>query len=303
MNINDLKKTFSNNSRLNKKFEFKDIDSKHKNIIKNSKTNLENLNSSNFRNWGSQNDMGLKYSMTFLSKNFLELNKIRLLNNFFNFFKKRLNHIFEYSSMLDDIEILKLLDGESLIKENPQNKTPGSINYPLVNGYSVSIRWLRYLYILNQIIRFNLINKNDIWLDIGSYYGGLQGLVKKYFPKTKIIMLDFSHQLLRSFIYLKKLYPNANHIFPNQSQKIKDIKNIPDGSFVYVEVEDTNTLNNFDIKIVTNFFSLGEMKKKSFDNYLNSEFMKNAKTIYFANRFNSSPFFEKTYDDSINIYI
>ena len=302
MKVKDLKTFFSMNSRLLNDFDFKGIDSKHKKIIKNSKNNIENLNSSNFRNWDDQNDMGLNYSMTFISKIFLGLNNTNIYNNLFRFFKKRINHIFEYSSMLDDIDILKFLGSESLINENPQNQTPGAINYPLVNGYSVSVRWLRYLYILNQIIRFKLIKNNDVWLDIGSYYGGLQGLVKKYFPDTKIIMLDFSHQLARSFIYLKQLYPNANHILPNQVNKIKDIRDIPDGSFIYIEVEDTNKLNNLDIKLVTNFYSLGEMKKKTFDNYLNFDFVKNAKIIYFVNRFNSSPFFDKTYDDPINVF-
>jgi len=302
MNINDLKILFSNNSRLFNDSKLNDIDFKHEKIIENSKMNLKNLNSSNFRNWDQQNDMGLKYSMTYFSKIFLGLKKKNIFYGFFELFKKRLNHIFEYSSMIDDIQILKLLGAENLIIENPQNKTPGSFNFPLVNGYSVSFRWLRYLYILNQIKRFNLIKNDNAWLDIGSYYGGLQGLVRKYFPETKIIMLDFSHQLARSFIYLKQLYPKANHLFPNQILQIKDINDIPKGSFLYVELEDINKLNDLEIKMVSNFYSLGEMKKKTFENYLNSDFVKNSKIVYFANRFNSRPFYEKTYDDPINIF-
>ena len=149
MDVKELYKTFLENSRSSKIFN-DEIDSKHTRIIQNSKKNLENLNSTNFRNWSEQSDMGLKYKMTYFSKIFLGLKNIFFLNFLFELLKKRLNHIFEFSSMIDDIQIIKSLNGENLIKENPQNKTPGATNFPLVNGYSVTSRWLRYLYFLNQ---------------------------------------------------------------------------------------------------------------------------------------------------------
>ena len=240
--------------------------------------------------------------MTYVSKLFLGIKQNKLFNFFFKILNKRLNHFFQYSSMLDDIEVIKSSGGKKLLDENPQNKTPGSFNFPLVNGYSVSFRWLRYIYVLNQIIKNKLINNESIWVDIGSYYGGLQGLVKKYFPDSKIIMVDFNHQLTRSYIYLKQLYPDANHVFPNQISSIMSIESLPKGSIIYVEIEEFEKLNNFKINITTNFFSLGEMKKQVFDNYIYSDVIKNSDFVYFANRFISSPFFEKTYDDSINIF-
>ena len=82
MKVKDLKTFFSMNSRLLNDFDFKGIDSKHKKIIKNSKNNIENLNSSNFRNWDDQNDMGLNYSMTFISKIFLGLNNTNIYHEF-----------------------------------------------------------------------------------------------------------------------------------------------------------------------------------------------------------------------------
>ena len=301
MNIKELYKTFLENSS-SKETISNDIDSKHTRIIQNSKNNLENLNSINFRNWFEQSDMGLKYKMTHFSKIFLGLKNIFFLNFLFDFLKKRLNHIFEYSSMIDDIQIIKSLSGEDLIIENPQNKTPGATNFPLVNGYSVTPRWLRYLYLLNQFKRFKLLKDEQVWLDIGSYYGGLQGLVKKYFPQATVIMLDFNHQLARSYIYLKQMYPNCNHILPNQISKIKNLNKIPKGSILYVEIADLKKLNQFKIDTVTNFFSLGEMKRNTFNNYLKSDFIINCETLYFVNRFNSSPFYDMTYDDSINVF-
>jgi len=301
MDIQKLQKEFLINS-TSKDLDVENLDSKHKKIIANSQKNLKNLSNSNFRNWTDQNDMGLRYPMTYFSKVFLGNKKNNLLNFFFKILKKRINHYFEFSSMLDDIEIIKNLGGEYLLNENPQNKTPGAINFPLVNKHSVSFRWLRYIYILNQIINYKLINNNSTWVDIGSYYGGLQGLVKKYYPESKIIMVDFNHQLTRSYIYLKQLYPEANHVFPNEISSIKSLESLPKGSILYVEIADYEKLNNFKFNLTTNFFSLGEMKKNTFKKYIESPVIKNSDHIYFANRFCSSPLFEKTYDDSINIF-
>jgi hypothetical protein len=43
------------------------------------------------------------------------------------------------------------------------------------------------------------------------------------------------------------------------------------------------------------------MIKSDFENYLNSDTVKNAQYLYFVNRFVSSPFFERTYNNNINI--
>ena len=149
MDINSLHQKFKKNSRLQEENTEK-IDSKHVEIIKNSKENFKNLEWSNFRNWKDQNDMGLRYPMTYLSKVFLGIKKNKIIDFILKIPRKRLNHYFHYSSMLDDIEIVKSLGGDYLLNENPQNKTPGAIKFPLVEGYSVSSRWLRYVYILTN---------------------------------------------------------------------------------------------------------------------------------------------------------
>lgn len=301
LDINKLVLEFENNSKsigINKNRE---IDSKHEKIISDSKKNLSQLNYKNFRNWQSQNDMGLKYSMTYLSKIFLGIKKPIILKFFFSIFRKRLNHIFEYSSMVDDIETIKRNGGEKLINENPQNETPGALKFPLVQGYSVTTRWLRYLYLLSQIQKFNLLDNNSIWLDVGSYYGGLQGLVRKYYPGSTLILVDFKHQLMRSFIYLKNLYPNAAHILPDEIVKMKAVNNYK-GSILYVDVNKFELIDSLKVDLVTNFFSLGEMKKTTFNNYVKSKIFTNSKSIYYANRIFSSPYFDATYDDSLNIF-
>ena len=301
LNIDKLILEFNKNSKSENIESNTKIDSKHQKIISQSKKNINQLSYKNFRNWDSQNDMGLKFPMTYISKIFLGLKTPIILNFIIKIFKKRLNHIFEYSSMVDDIEVIKKNNGKILLKENPQNLTPGALNFPLVQEYSVTTRWLRYLYLLSQIKKFNLLNNNSVWLDVGSYYGGLQGLVKKYFPDSTLILVDFNHQLMRSFIYLKNLYPQANHILPDNIKDIKSIENCK-GSILYVDVNDFKFIENFKVDLASNFFSLGEMKKETFINYTESKIFKNSKFIYYANRIFSSPHFDSTYDDPLSIF-
>ena len=78
MDINSLHQKFKKNSRLQEENTEK-IDSKHIEIIKNSKENFKNLEWSNFRNWKDQNDMGLRYPMTYLSKIFLGIKKNKII--------------------------------------------------------------------------------------------------------------------------------------------------------------------------------------------------------------------------------
>ncbi len=301
MDIENLYNEFIDNTESDN-LHNNSIDSKHKKILKESSEQIKKLSYKNFRNWDSQNDMGLKYSMTFFSKIFLGINSLIFLTQFFDILKKRINHFFEYSSMLDDIQVIKKIDHENILQDNPQNKTPGAINFPLVDNYSVTKRWLRYLYLFIQLKQNKILSNNLIWVDIGSYYGGLQGIVKKYFPNSIIFMVDFTHQLSRSYIYLKNLYPDSNHIFPNQFNKINSLNDIPRGSIVYVQVNQFKALDKFNVDLVTNFFSLGEMKLNTFKKYINSDLIKNSKFLYFVNRVFSSPFFDKTYDDNINIF-
>ena len=216
----------------NSNFFFQDssldnIDNKHQKIIKKAYESINNdFDINKVRNWEGQTDqtnilksncvidfiLGItEIKNSFISKIFDKL-KLKTLS-FIDIF-------FEISLMQDDIAILENIGGRKLLEDNPQNKTTGSVNYKLINGYSVTNRWIRYLYILNQILSKNLINGNDVWVDIGSFYGGLQGLVKKYKPNSRIVMVDFHHQLLRSYIYLKEMYPDAQHILPNTIDNI-----------------------------------------------------------------------------------
>ena len=274
-------------------------DEKHRKIIEN--VDLYG-DISKLRNWDLQNDMGLKYKISLFPKFFLGMYNLSIVSPIITLINKRINHYFEFSSLIDDKEIIKKVDGQKFLNENPQDETPGAFKYPKVNGYSVSTRWLRYIYFLSQIHNYTLLSNSSTWIDVGSYYGGLQGLVKKYFPDIKIIMVDFEHQLARSYVYLKTLFPDSNHILPNQARNIKNFNDVQSDTIIYVDQKDFHLFSNNKVDLFTNFFSLGEMKKNTFESYLNSSTYKNSRYVYMANRFSSSPYFDKTYDDNINIF-
>ena len=276
---------------------------KHQDII-NSAYELikskEAFSEKNFRNWAGQSDLSTPAQL-----NWTNLEAQGLLKYFIVYLlKKILRHKSEglkYSSLMDDFYLVCRETGLDFIKDNPVSATPGVSNSFRYKGCNVNFRWLRYLYLCNRILNFQGLKENLTWVDVGTYYGGLQGLVKKYRPNAKIIMVDFNHQLCRSFIYLSKLYPNANHIMPDLLDDTVTEESISKGSFVYVPVECYEKLKDLKVDLYSNFFSFGEMPEDVLSDYLNSKTYINSKFLYLVNRFVSSPGFEQVYDNKTTI--
>jgi len=281
----------------------RNIDSKHKNILnqfkKKYKRNLD-LFAKDIVDWSGQGDQGVPFQLNKSSLKYYGIKKtlIKTLKSFIKYFR---NENLDADSFLDDLEMIKLVKGDSFFKNLDLSKRDDK---PEVffhkNGIKSNYRWNRYVYLAARISNLNLLtSKNKNWLDIGSYYGGLQSILKKEFHKQNFYLLDFNHQLCRSYVYLKKIFPKSNHILPNNflTKKKTNFEN----SFIYVPIRDFKRLENIKFDLVTNFFSFGEMKKEFFNFYYNSKIINSSKVIYLVNRFVSSPFFEQTYDTDINV--
>ena len=254
----------------------------------------------NFRNWAGQSDMSTLAQLNWTNiaaEGLLRCYVIYLLKKIFRYKSESIKH----SSLMDDFFLVRGQTGLDFIKDNPVSNTPGVSNSFRFKGCDVNFRWLRYLYLCDRILKFPGLDDEFTWIDVGTYYGGLQGLVKKYRPNTNIIMVDFNHQLCRSFIYLSKLFPDAKHIMPDSLDKKLTKASIPKGSFVYVPVECYNKLENLKADLYSNFFSFGEMPEEILNRYLSSKPYKNAKFLYLVNRVVSSPAFEQVYDNSTTI--
>jgi len=274
------------------------LDKKHLKIINDAHNQLGNIDSflKNFRDWHGQSDffsppqISLDHLRILGLKNFLKLVIKKIL-----FFRSRASK----RAFMDDLKILEISNAFKILKKNPVHLTPGCTSFFKFKGISTNNRWNRYAYISSKIINNQLMHNHKNHLDIGCYYGGLQSFLKKDFPESNFFMVDFSHQLLRSYLFLNQLFPESIHILMNKNKNLsfKNLKN----AFVYVPVNEFNLLKNVNFELITNIFSFGEMKKSSFLDYFLSNCFSNCKNIYLANRFISAPFFEKTYDSDITV--
>ena len=304
MSIKNLTQNFiSHSPEFYSDLELNDLDNKHTIIVKDAYNFLDDsgsYNKNNFRDWSAQGDQGapIQISKFNISTNGFLYTVIKFLyvNIFRRDIQRNLLHSFK-----DDISIIKSIGGESILKENPVHSSPGATAAYFIEGTSVNFRWLRYIYISQQVIKNNLLPDSGVWVDVGSYYGGCQSILRKYFPNTTNVMVDFHHQLCRSYIFLSQIYPNAEHILPDQISNYESLDAIPKSSFVYLPVSDYHKIANQKVDLVTNFFSLGEMRREFYSVYMDSILFKESKNVYLINRVMSSPFFEKTYDTDISI--
>jgi len=283
--------------------EMLEIDAKHTNILTEAYKQIKNgvaFSKSNFRTWKGQTDLATPTQLSLDAVRTQGLINLVVRYIYAKVFRRTEEKLL-LSALLDDIDIIKLLGGEKLLSENPVHVTPGAESFYHINGTSVNFRWLRYIYILKRIIDQNLLSNGDIWVDVGSFYGGLQGLVRKHFPGARIVLVDFHHQLCRSFIYLSSQFPDAKHIMPDELGNYRNLNDMQEGAFMYLPVSDYGRIADQSVNLVTNYFSLGEMRREFYDTYMNSQLFKTSNIVYLVNRFVSAPFFEKTYDTDINI--
>jgi putative sugar O-methyltransferase len=275
------------------------LDKKHEQIIgalESSEDWLTSFQESDIRYWSMQDDIGqTPYWMDYLNRDgskFVNLAKFILHKT-----KNRKENKMVFDSIVDDISMIRHLYGESYLKDNPVDQTPGNPKYSKIHNFKVNSRWMRYIYLANTIKAKDLLPSGGVWVDIGSYYGGLQGVVFKYNQSSKVILVDFHHQLFRSYAYLSEVFPNVKHNL-GINETLEDESK---GSFNYVHVSDFFALKSLNIDLLTNFFSFGEMQRDVFKNYIDSEVAAKSSTIYTVNRFVSAPFFEKTYDNDLSV--
>ena len=291
----------------------KNIDKKHQSITNDAKKIKFEKFLKKYRNWHRHDDIGSPYQFNFYSlkkHGFLNFLKYTLQVNFFNFpytsTSKQRNFFF------DDLEIIKLINSYDILVNCPVHQSPGNnIAYFINKDISANVRWLRYIYFTGVLRNyFKDIENPKFIVDIGSFYGGFQYVMKKTFSKSKNVLVDFPHQLARSAIFLTKAFPESK-IFAiyNQQTLNQYYENAnKDYDFLFITNEKFNEFSErFDftlqkIDLVTNFASLGEMNKESFKMYIDSKIMNNSKTTYFYNRYDSSPFYEKTFQEKTTIF-
>ena len=214
---NKLAKEFISNSKNFFEDNNLDIDNKHKKIINSFYEEFKkdkNFFTNKFRDWSKQSDYNTPPQLTlenFKKNGFYSGLIFEVLKYVYAYIRPE-----TYEGFYDDLKILKKFGYDKYIEQNPVHLTPNCKNFYFINKkVSTNVRWNRYAFITGQIEKYKLLSSQSIWVDIGSYYGGLQSFVKKLYPDINLVLVDFNHQLCRSYIFLKKIFPDANHFFPD----------------------------------------------------------------------------------------
>lgn len=281
-----------------------DIDAKHQRIVAEAYTQFEAATGgkleNGFRSWGAQSDLTVPAQLS--RANFaangtaIGIAKWCYRSLFRRAADRNLRNV-----LADDVAVIERIGGGKLIDENPAHLSPGAREFFFLHGRSVSMRWLRYIYILRRMQIEELLPDGAVWVDVGSYYGGLQGLVRKYHPKTRMVLVDFHHQLVRSYIYLSQMFEDATHIFPDQVMGGVDLRALPEGSITYVPALVFDAIADQHVDLASNFFSFGEMRRPVYRSYVDSAVFAMSRRTYMANRFVSAPSIEPTYDSDLTV--
>ena len=176
----------------------------------------------------------------------------------------------------------------------------GNPNYIKYKNFKYNERWLSNLKNANFVFK-NLVNKfdnTDIICDIGGGYGNFFYMLKKLGYMGKYILVDLPEQLVFAKYYLKTSLPELkiNNLDDLKNHNKISLKNINNFDILLLEPE-TFLKINFDLSLITNFYSFGEMSEENFFQYINSDQYANAHYLYTINHTFSKP----TYKTNINI--
>lgn len=202
--------------------------------------------------------------------------------------------------LIESLRVLKEFKYDSLLKKYPCHPAGNPLIFRY-EGYEYTYGWLKNVYHLGlmQDKLGNLLNKNFHLLDLGGQYGTFCSLVKKEYPDSHCILVDFPEQLLHAYYFLKACFPDARIAGIKEIyQREKISRDFIEGyDFVLVPVTFYERLERETVDMYANFVSLGEMKKEWFDYYLNSPPFLTARYFFTINRVISA----LTYDNNITI--
>ena len=198
------------------------------------------------------------------------------------------------------LDILQSDTGHMFLEKYPSNAVgnPYIFNY---QGYGYTYRWckhIRFLSVLSDILKSQL-QPPFTTLDIGSSYGIFSYLLKKEFSHCNCVLLDFPEQLALAYYFLGLSFPSARIAGYKEIAMADKIDRSFLGKYDFVLIPwfFYRKITPQSIDLITNFASLGEMKRKWFNFYMKSEPFLSAKYFFTVNRFQSAP----TYDTDLTI--
>lgn len=191
--------------------------------------------------------------------------------------------------------LLKETNNLALLKKHPVLPI-GNPNLFKYKGYTYTARWVRHILFLDLFKKVldDKINSDFICLDIGSSYGIFSSLLKREYPLSHQVLLDFPEQLVLAHYFLGLNFPQAKIASYKEISKVESIDRdfLKEYDFILLPWFFYKKLASKSIDLVSNFASLGEMRREWFNYYLKSEPFLSTKYFFTANRFQSYPEFD-----------
>ena len=189
--------------------------------------------------------------------------------------------------LTENLNVLKRHGYEGLLHKYPCH--PAGNPYVFRHqGYRFTFRWFKHIYFLGLLNRVlgQRLDPRMVALDIGSSYGIFSSLVKKEYPESHHVLVDFPEQLILAYFFLSTCFPGA------RISRIRDLDDtgtitsdfIKSHDFVLVPTTHYQRMAPGTIDLVTNFTSFGEMTKSSLDYYLKSPQFTAAQYFFTSNR-------------------
>jgi putative sugar O-methyltransferase len=190
---------------------------------------------------------------------------------------------------------------KNLLKNSLRFSDVGNPFYINYEGIKFNKRWIHnvhYTYLIKKYLSEDVLNQSTTIVDIGGGYGILGYMLNKINFKGTYVLVEFPEQLVAAQYFLRSSFPNHTistlKFFYENDINENIIRNF---NFFLCPYDKFKKLEKCSIDLVTNFFSFGEMSKKNFNNYFESNILKYTKYIFFINRF----FSDIEYNNNISI--
>mgnify|MGYP001271205631 CR=1 FL=1 len=182
-------------------------------------------------------------------------------------------------------------DEKKLIKSKLKFNNIGNPYYLKDLAVKYNKRWINHIhynYLISKNIKNLYFDKKKIVCDIGGGYGISGYMLKKNSFKGIFILIEFPEQLITAKYFFLKNFKNIRiNKLSDAYNNFKINKDLVKKYDVFLCPVDCFSKINLEFDLIINTFSLGEMKKKIFKNYINSKLFNQTKYIFLVNRVNS----------------
>jgi len=198
------------------------------------------------------------------------------------------------------IRVLEKYNYDGLLEKYPVSLT-GNPNVYRYRRFCFTRRWVKHVYFLGLLkeVLGKRLDRDFVGMDIGSSYGIFSSLLKREFPGSRLVLLDFPEQLALAHYFLAVDFPDATIVSYQDIYQQEGIDRdfLSRCDFLLLPWYFYTKVVPGSLDIITNFVSFGEMSRKNFDYYLKQHPFLSTEYFFTVNRFQSAP----TYDNGLTI--